>query len=105
MPGLATRLIAHTPGLKLIPVVRLLALAEVAALARTHVGKLTRTDRGRVTTLARKGKGMTPKERDELARLLKKAEPRLFAGEVANAFSPLPLPKRVVRGPKSATSS
>jgi hypothetical protein len=104
MANLATKLLARAPGLKRLPILRLLALADVVALARTHAGKLTKAERHRVATLARKGTGLTPKERDELTRLLKKAEPRLFAGEVANALSPVPLPKRLVRGPKSATS-
>jgi hypothetical protein len=100
MANLATRVLARAPGLKRLPILRLLALADVVGLARTHAGKLTPAQRRRVVELARKGTAMTPKQRDELADLVKKAEPRLFAGEVANLVSPLPLPKRLVRGPK-----
>jgi hypothetical protein len=34
-----------------------------------------------------------------------KAEPRLFAGQVADKLSPVPLPRRLVRGPRSKRSA
>ena len=106
--GTATHAIAHAvnriPGLKRLPVLKLIAIAEIALVARTHVTKLTGNERRRLLELVRKGRGrrskLSPEERDELAQLVAKAEPRLFTGEVANRLSPVPLPRRLVRGPR-----
>ena len=106
--GAATRGIAHgisrIPGLKRLPVLKLIAIAEIALLARAHATKLTGEERRRLVGLVRKGRGrrgkLSPEERDELERLVAKAEPRLFAGEVADKLSPVPLPRRLVRGPR-----
>jgi hypothetical protein len=45
-----------------------------------------------------RSRNLSANERLELARLVAKADPRLFAGLVAQRFSPVPLPGRVVRG-------
>jgi hypothetical protein len=102
----------HVPGLKRIPVLKLLAFAEVALLAREHFTKLEPSERRRLIQLVRRGRGrssnLTESERDELATLVAKAEPRLFAGTAADKFSPIPLPGLVVRGrakPKSPKRS
>ena len=100
------RAIAHgirrIPGLKRIPIFKLLAVGEIAMLARTHIGRLDPTERRRFVELLRKGRGRTTSlsttERDEFADLVAKVEPRLFAGLVANMLSPVPLPRRVVQG-------
>ena len=67
-------------------------------LARRHWHKLEPNERRRVITLVRVAGGrrgrLTPGERLELARLIAKADPRLFAGLVAQRFSPVPLPGR-----------
>jgi hypothetical protein len=90
------------PGLKWIPVMKLIAVGEIALLARSHAIKLTPEERRRLIALVRKGRGRRTKlsddEREELSRLVAKAEPRLFAGLVAQKFSPVPLPRRLVRG-------
>src|SRR3954469_24216842 len=101
MANFATRMLAGAPGLKRLPILRLLALADLVALTRAHAGKLTPNQRRRVLELASKGTAMTPKQRDELTELIKKAEPRLFAGQIANSLSPVPLPRRLVRGAKT----
>jgi hypothetical protein len=106
----ATHVIAHgvsrVPGLKRLPVLKLLAIGEIALLARTHVTKLTAAERRRLVELVRKGRGrpskLTVDEREELQRLVATAEPRLFVGEAADKLSPIPLPKRLVRGPRKA---
>lgn len=89
---------------KLIPMARLLAAARVLMLARQHWHKLEPVERRRVITLMRVAGGrrgrLTHGERLELAGLIAKADPRLFAGLVAQRFSPVPLPGRVVRGRK-----
>jgi hypothetical protein len=81
-----------------------LALAEVALIARDHVTRLEPQERRRLLHLVRIGRGrpqrLTDSEREELRQLVAKAEPRLFVGEVAEKLSPVKLPQRVVRGPK-----
>jgi hypothetical protein len=52
---------------------------------------LLRTGHGRLRNLS-------AAERAELNLLVAKADPRLFAGLVADKLSPVKLPKRVVRG-------
>jgi hypothetical protein len=90
------------PGLKRLPVLKLLAVGEIALLARTHATKLTAPERRRLFELVRKGRGrpsrLSASERDELSQLVAKAEPRLFVGQVADQLSPVPLPKRLVTG-------
>ena len=85
-----------------IPLARLLAAAQIVMLAHRHWHRLEPHERRRVLTLVRRGRivgrGLSPAERAELARLIAKADPRLFAGLVAQRFSPVPLPRRVVRG-------
>jgi hypothetical protein len=103
------RLIAHgaarVPGLKHLPILKLLAIGEIALLAREHAVKLTPAERRRLFELVREGRGrpsnLSAAERDELAGLVAKTEPRLFAGGVASKLSPVPLPRRITRGPKA----
>ncbi len=52
---------------------------------------LVRTARGRPSRLG-------TAERHELADLVAKLEPRMLAGEAVDRISPVPLPKRIVRG-------
>ena len=88
---------------KLIPLARLVAAAQVLMLARRHWHKLEPAERQRLMVLVLQTHGrprnLSAGERLELARLVAKADPRLFAGLVAKRFSPVPLPGRVVRGP------
>ena len=108
MPSTTTKLIGRgvtrIPGLKRLPVMKLLALGEIAMLAQRHLSLLTPQERRRLVALVRRGRGrtsnLTPDEREELAQLVAKAEPRRFAGLTADALSPVPLPKRMVHGPK-----
>jgi hypothetical protein len=96
--GGATRV----PGLRRLPVLKLLAVGEIALLARSHIARLEPDERRRLVELLRKGRGrsknLTDGERAELQRLIAKAEPRLFAGLAADRLSPVPLPRRIVRG-------
>jgi hypothetical protein len=81
---------------------KLLAIAEIVLLAREHLAKLEPHERRRLVHLVRLGRGrrrhLTPKEREELHELVAKAEPRLFVGLAADKLSPVPIPKRFVRG-------
>jgi hypothetical protein len=85
-------------------VLRLLAAAEVAVLARDHLRRLTPRERRRLVTLLRTGRGrqrnLSEAERDELTALLAKVEPRLLAGEAVQRLSPVPLPRRLLFGPR-----
>ena len=92
------------PGLRRLPMMKLLAAGEIALLARSHIAKLDPVERRRFVDLLRKGRGrstnLSDTEREELSTLVAKAEPRLFAGMAADMLSPIPLPRRVVRGPR-----
>ena len=83
---------------------KLLAIAEVLLLARDHILWLTPTERRRFLQLIRLGRGrrrnLSDVERLELATLIAKMEPRLFAGETVDRLSPLPLPRRLLYGPR-----
>jgi hypothetical protein len=85
-----------------IPLARLLAAAQVLMLAQRHWHRLEPHERRRLIALVRQGRGrsrnLSARDRAELARLIAKADPRLFAGLVAQRFSPVPLPRRIVRG-------
>jgi hypothetical protein len=108
--GARNRAVAHgvrrVPGLKRLPVLKLLALGEIALLARAHVCRLEPAERRRLLQLVRTGRGrrrnLSLEEQDELSRLVSKAEPRLFAGLVADKLSPFPLPRRIVQGRRRA---
>jgi hypothetical protein len=93
----------RVPGLKRLPVMKLLALGEIALLVRRHVSLLEPAERRRLVELVRQGRGrrrnLSDAEREELALLVAKAEPRRFAGLVADKLSPVRLPRRLVNGP------
>ncbi len=86
------RIASITPGLKLLPIVRIIAIAEVAILAGRHFGRLDSTERSRLLWLIRRPRSLTPAQKVELRALVAKLEPRLFAGLVLDKFSPVPLP-------------
>ena len=98
MNRLFARIASRLPLLRRLPVFKLLAIAEIALLARRHFVKLEPAERKRLIELVRTGRGrsrnLAPAEREELAKLVAKVEPRMFAGLVADKLSPVPLPKR-----------
>ncbi|MGB9185719.1 MAG: hypothetical protein WCB67_16825 [Solirubrobacteraceae bacterium] len=110
MAGLVTRSLGHVathvPGLRRLPVFKLIAVAEVGLLARDHVMRLTGPERRRLLELIRIARGrpsnLRDGERDELTELVAKMEPRLLIGEAAERISPVRLPRRIVNGPKRA---
>jgi hypothetical protein len=91
MPALG-RTIRH------IPIARLLIGAELLLLVREHMLKLEPHERRRVIELVRRGRGRTSnlseRERRELARLVEKAEPRLFVGNAMEKVAGFPLRRR-----------
>lgn len=96
------RVIPGIGALRRLPVAKLLVLGEILVLAHEHIDRLEPHERRRVLDLVRIGRGrprnLTASQREELRELVAKADPRLFAGEVADKLSPVKLPKRVVRG-------
>jgi hypothetical protein len=95
----------RVPGLRRIPVIKLLAAAELGLLARDHLARLSPSERRRLVVLVRVGRGrrsrLTGAELDELEGLLGKLQPRLLMGEAIDRLSPVPLPRRLVFGPKN----
>ena len=81
--------------LKRMPFFRLLAIGRTTLLARRHFQRLTPHDRRRLADLVRHGHRLSAKERDELRRILGKMGPREFAVAAADAFSPIPIPRRL----------
>jgi hypothetical protein len=78
-----------------MPFLKLLAIAQTVLLARRHYQRLDARDRRRLSELVRRGPRMDQREREELRRLIGKLEPRAFAASTADAFSPVPLPRRL----------
>jgi hypothetical protein len=95
----------RVPGLRRVPVIKLLSAAELALLARDHVARLTPSERRRLVVLVRVGRGrrsrLTEDERHELEGLLAKLQPRTFVGHAIDRLSPVPLPSRLVFGPRN----
>jgi hypothetical protein len=95
---------SRIPGLKRLPVLKLLAIGEIAVLAHRHVRQLGPGEARRLVDLLRKARGrprnLSEPERQELARIVQKLEPRAFAGDAADKLSPVPLPGRLKYGPK-----
>jgi hypothetical protein len=80
--------------LRMLPWFRVMAIAQTLLLARRHFQKLDGDDRRRLTELARRGRNLSPAERNELRRLVAKFEPREFAFTAARKFSPVRVPRR-----------
>ena len=102
-------LLTRTPVKRLargVPVVALLSAAEVAKLAKDHLARLRPAERRRLMALIAKGRGgasaLSERERAELALLVAKLEPRAFVGSAADRFSPIPMPKRLLYGPRGS---
>jgi hypothetical protein len=81
-----------------LPFFKLLAIVQLALLARRHLGALTPAERHRMADLARHGVKLTPAERGELRDLAAKLEPRAFAAAAADYVAPFPVPKRMLGG-------
>jgi hypothetical protein len=105
-PRFVTHSLVHAteriPGVRRIPLVTLLSIAELGLIARTHVQRLTPDQRRRLITLIRSARGrrhnLTSAEREEFADLVARLEPRLLAAEAVHRLSPVPVPKRLVAG-------
>jgi len=106
---LLTSALHRVPGLRRLPAAKLLAIGQVVMLAREHIANLEPSERRRFLELMRHARGrpgnLSSSERAELAMLIAKANPRRFIGLAADKLSPVPLPRRVVNGPRSKRSS
>jgi hypothetical protein len=105
-------LLLRTPWLKRlsrgVPIARLLLVGEVALMARRHITRLDRSDRRRLIALLLRARGsagrLSYSERAQLAGLLARLEPRLFLGSALARLSPVPLPKRLLYGPRGSAA-
>lgn len=86
----------RVPGLRRMPIMRLLLLGEIALLLKTHIERLTPAERRRLVVLMRDARGVPGRlsvaERAELERIIHKAEPMLFASSAAQKLSPFSFP-------------
>jgi hypothetical protein len=88
------RALSRTPGPRRVAVLKLFVAAELAVLARDHVMRLDRHERQRLVELVRIGRGrrrnLSGAEREELAGLMARVEPRLLAGHAVEKLSSSP---------------
>ena len=80
---------------KRLPIFKVLAVAEIAMLARRHVQLLEPEDRRRFADLVKRGRHLSDAEKDELRAITMRLEPRAFAGAAADSLSPIPLPRKL----------
>lgn len=91
-----------------VPIGAAFLAAQVAAMAWAHLAKLNGVQRRRLLallgqTLTRPG-SLTQDERAELAALVAILQPRLFVGSAARRLSPVPVPKRLLYGPRGSSA-
>jgi hypothetical protein len=106
VPGPVSKALGRTaervPGLRRIPILKLLAVAELMVIARAHIAKLEPAEWRRMAELIRLGRGrpsnLSARQRRELRSLIEKVEPRAFAAEAIDKFSPVPIPDRLLYG-------
>jgi hypothetical protein len=106
------RLLAkHTPLKRFAsgsPMVAMLIAANIAAMAWTHLAKLDDAQRRRLLALLWQARGrprsLGRRERDELGALVELLEPRLFLGSATKRLSPVPVPKRLLYGPRGSAA-
>ncbi len=91
-----------------LPIGRLLLAGQVALMAGRHLSRLDGRQRRRLATLVGRSRGrpsaLTASERRELAGLVARLEPRLFMGTAIKRLSPVPIPKRVLFGPRDSAA-
>lgn len=80
------------PGLRRLPLARLVVIADLALLAKSHLDHLTPRERRRLLVLLKDARCMprnlTGSDRREFERLIAKLEPRRFADAAAQRFAP-----------------
>ncbi len=93
LPPVLRRLITRRAARQL-PFFKLLAVAQVAMMARQHLQALGPDERRRLGELVRRGRSLDAAERAELRALAGKLEPQAFAMAAVDKLSPVPLPGR-----------
>ena len=79
--------------------------AEVALMARGHFAKLNGAQRRRLLALGDdESAELTSEAAQELGALLATLEPRLFIGSAVRRLSPVPMPKRLLYGPRGSAA-
>jgi hypothetical protein len=73
---------------KRIPFIKLMALAQIAMLARRHFQRLDANERKRFVDMVSHPRGLTPADKHEFRSLIAKMEPGAFAGSAARHASP-----------------
>jgi hypothetical protein len=90
------------------PIVGALLAAEIAGMAWTHFAMLNGAQRRRLLALLGQARGrpgsLSDSEREELWALIATLQPRLFLGSATRRLSPLPVPKRVLYGPRGSSA-
>jgi hypothetical protein len=74
---------------KNVALLRIVAVGQLALLARRHIRALTPRERRRLLELARKPHKLSARERKELRSLAAKLEPGAFARNAARTVSPI----------------
>jgi hypothetical protein len=80
------------PGLRRLPLARVVIAAELAVLAKAHLDRLKPGERRRLLILLKDARGMpknlSDRDRREFEKLVAKLEPKIFASTAAEKFSP-----------------
>jgi hypothetical protein len=91
-----------------VPIARLVLAAQVVVIAHGHLSRLDRPQRRRLIALLARSRGrpgsLSGAERRELTLLFARLEPRLFLGTALKRLSPVPLPKRLLYGPRKSAA-
>lgn len=85
---------------KRVPFFKVIAIVQVALLARRHIQRLNAREQRRAASILSHPHHLSRQERRELRELAAKLEPRMFFGSAADQFSPVPLPRWVTGVPK-----
>jgi hypothetical protein len=90
------------------PIVAVLLAGEIAAMAWTHLAMLNGAQRRRLLALLVKARGrpgsLSASEREELRALIATLQLRLFLGSATRRISPVPVPQRVLYGPRGSSA-
>jgi hypothetical protein len=81
------------PGLRRLPLARLVIVAELAILAKAHFDRLKPAERRRLLILLRDARGvpknLSDRDRREFEKLVAKLDPKMFANTAVDKFSPV----------------